>query len=543
MSTIKLQCPIPGCTYETGSVSEPVAVALLTAHTTVHSTAPSPVHNAPKLERPRIDMGISAEDWQLFENRWELFKKSSNIPPEHLSTQLFQCATQQLGDATLRLERDVSKKSEKDLLLSMKSLAVIPVATMVRRAELLAMRQNRGEPFRSFFVKVRGKADICSYSMTCKCECGKSNYVDFREVMIRDVIVAGIYDEDIRRKAMGVKNLCEKPINEIVSFVETEEMARDSIPQRSNSTQHTDGYKTQASTAATNVKTQAEQSQKGRDEQRKKIACPLCHKLFYPYKKGRFGWNKKPHDRCTECFSSMNKSQPEESNNYSFSVHQMSSTSQKAIRKQSKLNQPSQPPCVISPLQLSHHIFDEGKWKESNFMNHPRVDLTLSVDQRHYSSFGMRAPSISKMSVSCIADSGAQSNLWSLKACMQMGFTEKDLIPVKSTLVAANKSGININGAILLTLSGVGMNGKVVSCPAMVYISSMVNEFYLCQECMHKLGIIAHNFPGIGDALTQHTCLETNEAICYHIIHSDLFLPSIKTCPFSPTRSAVQLLS
>ena len=40
----------------------------------------------------------------------------------------------------------------------------------------------------------------------------------------------------------------------------------------------------------------------------------------------------------------------------------------------------------------------------------------------------------------------------------------------------------------------------------------MVNEFYLCQESMHKLGIISHNFPSIGDALTQHTCLETNEA-------------------------------
>ena len=166
MSNINLKCPVPGCTYETGSSSEMVAVALLNAHTTTHSAA-TPTTQAPKLNRPHVDIGITAEDWKLFESRWKLYVKSAGITHDK-STQLFQCASEQLGDAVLRIDSDVSDKTEKELLDTMKSLAVIPVATIVVRAELFALRQNREEAFRSFFARVRGKAGICSYSILHK---------------------------------------------------------------------------------------------------------------------------------------------------------------------------------------------------------------------------------------------------------------------------------------------------------------------------------------------------------------------------------------
>lgn len=82
MSDINLKCPVPQCTYETGSASEMVAVALLAAHTTVHSTAAT--RHAPKLDRPQIDVGVSAEEWRLFESRWKLYAKSSSIGPDDL---------------------------------------------------------------------------------------------------------------------------------------------------------------------------------------------------------------------------------------------------------------------------------------------------------------------------------------------------------------------------------------------------------------------------------------------------------------------------
>ena len=63
---VSLACPIPGCTYVTPEMSETVACALLTAHTPVH-TAPSLLgsatsHSGPKLERPKVDVGLNEEE-------------------------------------------------------------------------------------------------------------------------------------------------------------------------------------------------------------------------------------------------------------------------------------------------------------------------------------------------------------------------------------------------------------------------------------------------------------------------------------------------
>ena len=45
--------------------------------------------------------------------------------------------------------------------------------------------------------------------------------------MIRDVLLDGIADVDIRREALSVDGMQAKSINDIVSFVETRETARD----------------------------------------------------------------------------------------------------------------------------------------------------------------------------------------------------------------------------------------------------------------------------------------------------------------------------
>jgi len=108
----------------------------------------------------------------------------------------------------------------------MKSLAVIAVATGVVRAELMTMRQDRGEQFRTFSARVRGKAETCDYKTKCQC----SNDVDFTDSIIRDVLIAGIEDTDIRREVLGMKDILNTPVNAIVAMVEWKEMARNALP-------------------------------------------------------------------------------------------------------------------------------------------------------------------------------------------------------------------------------------------------------------------------------------------------------------------------
>ncbi|XP_068700869.1 uncharacterized protein [Montipora foliosa] len=108
----------------------------------------------------------------------------------------------------------------------MRSLAVIPVATCVLRTGLLQLRQERDEPFRALTARVRGKAETCAFSTTC--ECGKN--VDCTDHVIRDVLLNGISDADIRREVLGTKNVLQTPVNDVIALVENKEMARNALP-------------------------------------------------------------------------------------------------------------------------------------------------------------------------------------------------------------------------------------------------------------------------------------------------------------------------
>ena len=154
------------------------------------------------------------------------FSTSSGISHESASSQLFQCATNILGDNLLQSDAEIVSKPVQELLLAMKRLAVIPVAISVVRSELLAMHQMRGEQFRSFAARVRGKAETFSFSTNFS-RCLKVGYAGH---MIRDTFLNGIVDEDIRRDLLGIADILTSPINTVIRLVESKEIARDAVP-------------------------------------------------------------------------------------------------------------------------------------------------------------------------------------------------------------------------------------------------------------------------------------------------------------------------
>ena len=204
-------CSVPDCDFQTDDISEPLAIALLTNHGLAHQGTPptiatpsqTPAPRGPKLERPKIDVGVSIEEWNVFVRRWKVFRSGSGIDDESAPSQLFQCAGATLGDNLLKANHQVASETLENLLSAMRSLAVIPVATCVLRTELLQLHQERDEAFRAFAARVRGKAETCTYSAVC--ECGKT--VDYTDHIIRDVLLNGIHDSDIRREVLGIPDI------------------------------------------------------------------------------------------------------------------------------------------------------------------------------------------------------------------------------------------------------------------------------------------------------------------------------------------------
>ncbi|KAK3725257.1 hypothetical protein QZH41_001290 [Actinostola sp. cb2023] len=412
---VKVECSGPHCDFKTDDVSEAIAIALLANHGLAHQSTPpaiagpvpAPVPRGPKLDRPKVNVGVSTEGWNVFVRRWEVFRTGSGIDNASAPAQLFQCAGLELGDSILKANPDAASDNLSQLLAAMHSLAVIPVATGVLRTELLQLRQERDEAFRAFTARVRGKAETCAFAT--KCECGKS--VDYTNHVIRDVLLNGISDPDIRREVLGTKDILKTPVNDVVSLVENKEMARNALP--SSTLYAVSSFRRQQNPPTGTT------------------AAPPSHTDRPPTHA----------DRALEPdpISQVAAFQPDSARSPHPRRRQRRHRRRRASATHSTVDR-------RSPVVLDHHVFTKGEWKRARLRAHPRVSITISVDTLAPAQHGSPAHK-SEAEVSAVVDTGAQSDLWSLADFPACGFSRDELNPVSLGLSAANRSPISIEGA------------------------------------------------------------------------------------------------
>ena len=147
-----IKCPIPDCPCETPESSEAVICALLAAHSTIHMAGPpraAVVIKGPKLDRPKVNIGVTLEDWSIFKRRWDVFASGSGLDPDASSSQLFQCAGDELGDSLLKTDPSIVSTPTSVVRGAMTSLAVIVVANGVMRAKLVRIACSKSVTSRS----------------------------------------------------------------------------------------------------------------------------------------------------------------------------------------------------------------------------------------------------------------------------------------------------------------------------------------------------------------------------------------------------------
>ena len=377
----------------------------------------------------------------------------------------------------------------------------------MKRSDLLSTKQDHGENARSFFARINGKAATCSYVIDCNSgTC--TNTVDFTEIIVKDVLISGLADVDIKKEILGCPELDNQSVQETVTFIEAKEMARDALAKHSMAAVIS-SYK----------------SKKSNDNKlnKAKTTCQACKVEI-----DRYSWSKRQHRmiECTLCLSCWNathrrRARPfRSSNNDQQQSHDQSSETG-AIMIGTSENCTSTPEVltinnnrVQKPIVLDHHIFNSNiGWKETESMKHPIINLHLCVEKSDYDHVNALTPKISPCHITAITDTGAQSCLWGLRDFHRCGFKKSDLLPVKRVLLAANKEKIKIEGAIFVRLSGEDNNGSTHTAPVMVYISPDTSRFYLSKNALVQLKIISDDFPRIGAALEtsiiehkQHSC-------------------------------------
>ena len=119
-----LTCPIPGCGFSTQNVDVVGAAAILNVHSHMHVAAPqqqaAPPVRGPKLDRPKLQLNSTSEDWNAFHRRWETYRAGSGIQDTIASGQLLECTTEQLGNIVLRAEPSFTTKPIDEALRMLK---------------------------------------------------------------------------------------------------------------------------------------------------------------------------------------------------------------------------------------------------------------------------------------------------------------------------------------------------------------------------------------------------------------------------------------
>ena len=470
-----VRCPAPGCSYETDDLNEDLVCQLLSLHALSHTQTRTSTSRGPKLTRPSIDIGVDLETWNAFVRRWETFRAGSDISDDASAVQLFQCASEALGDMLLKADPHLTMKPVVEVMKAMQSMAVIPVARGVSRAELFQMAQANDEPIRSFAARVRGKAETCGFLTSTTCgACSRAVNANYTEEVIRDVLLAGIADVDIRREALGMPDIQDKSTNDVVSLIESREMARNATPLTSVSTMSSYRrgsrfIKDSKSNASSSSSSSSSQSH-SLPQTAKTVQCPDCGTPFQPYKeKPNGGQNKIPYKKCLSCWRS--------------------SRGNKTVKSLETVKDLG----TVETIQSDESDFFDNHVTQVLGMGplneHPRTCVQIGFADRD---------NVTLPTVEVIADTGAMSNVWSLNDFKAAGFALKDLQPTKTKIKAANGQSMNILGQFNALFKGKAPNNDDVIATSCVFVSDSVKGFYLSRETMIKLYIIDDSFPTVG---------------------------------------------
>ena len=161
----------------------------------------------------------------------------------------------------------------------------------------------RGEQFRAFAARVRGKAGTCSFSTDCSC----GLTVDYTDHMTRDTLLNGIVDEDIRRDFWGQHSIfgdfriLTSPISTVIALVESNEIARNAVPSTDIASVSTFKRSTRA-TAQGSFLAPAYNLPPTFTNHSTQSHCPRCNQLLSLHKEGPTGWNTKPYFMCLNCY-------------------------------------------------------------------------------------------------------------------------------------------------------------------------------------------------------------------------------------------------
>ena len=526
-----LTCVWPDCTYSTPADADyTTGVALLQMHKeAVHTQPPRSVSaKVEKVKRPTITTRGTAEEWSYFLQRWDEYKLATKISGSDVIYQLLDCCEEDLRKDLSRTFGSLTSSSETTLLEHIKCLAVRKENILVARVELHHMQQDRDEPIRTFTARLRGQAGTCQFQIKCKCT--PSTNVDYGDTMVRDALVHGLADEEIR---LDLLSQADETISleDTVKFIEAKEsgkrsagrlaadggtsttIAASSSAYRRNQRATLRGQKQDTSHEGPCTHC-GKTGHGGRREERIKQCPAYGHKCTKCDKRHHF------EDVCLAPLWRRNQQRrtpaPSATPDNTAHLDEMCpgfeslcpinvETMQHDVKNHNPIPHTLlETTMCTDAITLEHHIYDSFRrtWEKRGSAPQPTVAVSVKHCPDDTRSLQLPSNVTSSRPLSttypATADTGCQSCLAGTTLLHQMGLTHANLNRVKMRMTAADNRPINIIGALILRISGKTSNNETLETRQVVYFTDSTSKLFLSRQACAALGLIPDQFPSIG---------------------------------------------
>lgn len=541
MMATDINCSVTDCTTQWDSN---LPVDVLTRLIDLHIRVAHPINpatpttsfvtpKAEKVRRPTIAASGTSEEWAYFEQRWSEYKAATHLTGLEVIYQLLECCDEPLRKDLTRTYGSLTGGDEQAALAAVRTLAVRSENIMVARVQLQQMRQDRDEPVRAFAARLRGQAGVCSFMINCKCN--PSTEVNYSDMMIRDVLIRGLEDDEIRLDILADSNQ-DITLEQSIKLIEAKESGKRSASRLNNGT----------------VSAAISSAYKSRDKaqfiQRKQTAtsqlrinCSYCGKPGHG--QSRLEREKKcaayghqcakcgiPHHHESVCRrkEQVNTINPANQDDAAGVFEQMCSVTNVTET------------AGIKSIALDHHLYNESRdtWERRLSKPQPTIRVTIQAilqDTRDL-GFDPAFTQETRADYNATADTGCQSCLAGTNVLRILHLTERQLIPVSMKMTAANKQQIHILGALPLRISGLSTDGQPLETRQVVYFTESTDRMFLSRQACIDLALISKDFPLIGETHDSTAELIDETKKPCNCPKRQQPPPRITTMPFTPCK-------
>lgn len=537
------QCYVVGCPFVTPDV-DPAIGAVILGH---HLQGAHPIPRAPggaaaaqqnqsgkwKVERPQISAGSDCERFENFLREWRNYKEMNDIPDDKANKHLTLCCDDDLKHDLFGMldEDEVDDMSEERLIEEMKKLAVIHVSTLSQRIQMADMVQEPGQTVHSFLAALKKKSRLCIYTVPCSEEDCDAD-IDYSSLAIKDQLIRGLADDDIRQKLLAESNSERFALDEMVEFIHRLEMSKKPLTSCKSDTGAMSGYKKshgkcwacgEAAHAGVNArKARIEHCQAWSE------TCTKCNKRGHFTKFcskcsncGTWGHRNSGHRECSQYEQKTPKSKPG-SNNETETHGAMESQLCFINQQTSQLCDLGECLCEIKNglhtassskfVPITHFIFNKenNSWNEAASEPHSYVSADVRVSPNDHKHFGFPVSKPEKLKPifsTPVADSGCQSTTIPLKTAYNLGLRQCDFIPCRMKMNGAGQHDLGVLGAVVLSITAKDEMGGTKSTKQLAYICNKVSRMYLSKAALRELNILPKNFP-----IPQATTFDVDES-------------------------------